>query len=150
MSQARFIALVAIGIFFCMVGLSPTHVPAQTDPPKKIQPEKTPPVKTKESKKDVAPTSKQLARAEAIGKGHSYDKHVVQGKEFPEVKSKDDFIQMISNILANPSHTKKLANNREAFYDRPSNTLVLVNPNARDKGTCFRPSAGKRYYDNLK
>jgi hypothetical protein len=101
-------------------------------------------------KPEKAPTSAQRKIAEAISKGHAYQKHVVDEELFPEVKSRADFAKLIAGVLANPTHTRKLSNDREAFYDQARNTLVLVNPRAKDRGTCFRPSAKKRYYDNLK
>ena len=71
-------------------------------------------------------------------------------KQFPECKTQDDFIQLIAKVLANATHHKKLENEREAFFDQKSNTIVIYNPRARDKGTCFRPRNGLKYYENLK
>jgi hypothetical protein len=96
------------------------------------------------------PTDAQLKIANAIAMGHSYEKHVVGEKLFPEVKSPDDFMGLIANVLANPTHHRKLENNREAYFDSKSNTIVIYNPHARDKGTCFRPRAGLKYFDGLK
>ena len=101
-------------------------------------------------KKGKEPTAAQLKIAKAIATGHSYDKHVVGEKLFPEVKSRDDFIELIAKVLANPSHHRNLENDREAYFDKKSNTIVIYNPHARDKGTCFRPRAGLKYYENLK
>jgi hypothetical protein len=101
-------------------------------------------------KKDKTPTAAQLKIADAISNGHSYQKHVVDEELFPEVKSKADFAKVIAGVLANPSHHKDLANEREAYYDQATNIIVIVNPHAKDRGTCFRPSGKKRYYDNLK
>ena len=103
------------------------------------------------------PTASQKAIAKKIGKGHSFQKHVVDGKEFDKLlkaKSRrdrqDEFIALIARVMANPTHSKKLARRREAFHDQANNILVIVDPNTRDNGTCFRPGARKRYYDNLK
>jgi len=96
------------------------------------------------------PTEEQLRAAEAIGNGHSYQKHVVDGKEFPKVKTREEFIKEIARVLANPSDSKKLTRGREAFYDEKANVLVIIDPRSKDEGTCFRPSAGKKYYDNLR
>ena len=85
-----------------------------------------------------------------MSEGHSYDKHVVEEKLFPDVKSKDEFAKVIGKVLANPTHHRKLENDREAYYDSKSNTIVIYNPHARDKGTCFKPRAGLRYFENLK
>ncbi len=103
------------------------------------------------------PTASQKAIAKKIGKGHSFQKHVVDGKEFDSLlkeKSRRDrqeeFISLIAKIMANPTHSKKLVRDREAFYDQANNVIVIVDPNSRDRGTCFRPNQKKRYYDNLK
>jgi len=104
----------------------------------------------KNDKKPKEPTADQLKIAKAIAKGHSYDKHVVGEKQFPEVKSIDDFIELIARILANPTHHRELENDREAYFDKKSNTIVIYNPHARDKGTCFRPRAGLKYFEGLK
>jgi hypothetical protein len=103
--------------------------------------------------KDEAPeltaaAIKKISRA--IAHGHAYEKHVVEEKLFPEVKSKDDFQEVIAKVLTRPTHHRKLTSDRQAFYDRKSNTIVIYNPRARDNGTCFRPNAGLRYYENLK
>jgi hypothetical protein len=96
------------------------------------------------------PTDAQLKIAKAIAMGHSYDKHVVGEKLFPEIKNRDEFIELISKVLANPTHHRELENDREAYFDKKSNTIVIYNPHARDKGTCFRPRAGLKYYEGLK
>jgi hypothetical protein len=96
------------------------------------------------------PTAAQLKVAKAIANGHAYEKHVVEEKLFPEVKSIDDFIELIANVLANPTHHRQLENDREAYFDNKSNTIVIYNPHARDKGTCFRPRTGLKYYEGLK
>jgi hypothetical protein len=97
-----------------------------------------------------APTEAQKKIASAIAAGHAYEKHVVTEKQFPKVKSQEDFRDLIAQLIANPTHHKKLENGREAFYDKQSSTIVIYNPRAKDKGTCFRPSAGLNYFRNLK
>src|SRR5436190_24349359 len=67
------------------------------------------------------PTAKQLKIAEAIANGHSYDKHVVKEKLFPEVKDREDFAKLIGNVIANAPHYKDLENDRAAYYDQKSN-----------------------------
>jgi hypothetical protein len=104
----------------------------------------------KKDKKTNEPTPAQVRTAKAIAAGHSYEKHVVDEKLFPEVKTRDGFAELIAKVLANPTHHRALENDREAYYDRKSNTIIIYNPHARDKGTCFRPNAGLRYFDNLK
>jgi hypothetical protein len=104
----------------------------------------------KKDRKLKEPTAFQLKIAKAIANGHSYEKHVVEEKQFPEVKSTDDFMESIARVLANPTHHRKLENDREAYFDNKSNTIVICNPHARDKGTCFRPRAGLKYFERLK
>jgi hypothetical protein len=96
------------------------------------------------------PTAAQKKIANAIANGHAYEKHVVDEKLFPEVKSVKEFADVIGKVLANATHHRDLENDREAYYDRPSNTIVIYNPRAKDKGTCFRPRNGLKYYENLK
>jgi hypothetical protein len=104
----------------------------------------------KKDRKLKEPTAAQLKIARAIARGHSYEKHVVGEKLFPEVRSVEDFIELIANVLANPTHHRKLENDREAYFDNKSRTIVIYNPHARDKGTCFRPRAGLKYFQGLK
>jgi len=102
------------------------------------------------NKKPKEPTAAQLKIAKAIASGHSYEKHVVEEKLFPEVKNRDDFTELIGKILSNPTHHRQLENDREAYFDNKSNTIVIYNPHAKDRGTCFRPRAGLKYYEGLK
>jgi hypothetical protein len=96
----------------------------------------------KKDKKLKEPTAAQLKIAKAIAMGHAYEKHVVEDKLFPEVKNRDDFMELIAKVLANPTHHRELEKDREAYFDTKSDTIVIYNPHARDKGTCFRPRAG--------
>src|SRR6516165_10349158 len=104
----------------------------------------------KKDKKFKEPTATELKIAKAIASGHAYEKHVVEEKLFPEVKSRDEFIEVIAKVLANPTHHRELENDREAYFENKSNTIVIYNPHARDKGTCFRPRAGLKYFEGLK
>jgi pyocin large subunit-like protein len=104
----------------------------------------------KKDTKPKEPTAAQKKIAKAIGNGHAYEKHVIEEKLFPEVKSEKEFIELIAKVLANPTHHRELENKREAFYDNKSNTIIIYNPRAKDNGTCFRPRAGLKYYENLK
>ena len=104
----------------------------------------------KQDKKVKEPTAAQLKIAKAIATGHAYEKHVVEEKLFPEVKNRGDFTDVIAKVLANPTHHRDLENDREAYFDKKSNTIVIYNPHARDNGTCFRPRAGLKYFEGLK
>jgi vesicle coat complex subunit len=96
------------------------------------------------------PNAAQRKIAKAIAHGHAYEKHVIEEKLFPEVKSEKDFMELIGKVLANPTHHRELENEREAFYDSKSNTIVIYNPRAKDNGTCFRPRWRLKYYQGLK
>jgi hypothetical protein len=104
----------------------------------------------KKDKKLKEPTAAQLKIAKAIAGGHAYEKHVVEEKLFPEVTSTSDFVEVIARVLANPTHHRELENDREAYFDNKSNTIVIYNPHARDRGTCFRPRNGLKYFEGLK
>jgi hypothetical protein len=86
----------------------------------------------------------------AIAHGHSYQKHVIDENLFPAIKSKEDFQELIAKVLTKPTHHRNLENDRQAFYDKKTNTIVIYNPHAKDNGTCFRPNAGLKYFENLK
>lgn len=86
--------------------------------------------------------------AQTIPNGHAYHKHVQQQREFPEINSVGDFATLIDTIINSPAEHKALSGGREAFWDG-KDTVVIYNPKAGDKGTCFRPTAGKTYFDNL-
>lgn len=96
------------------------------------------------------PTAAQKKIAVAISGGHSYQKHVVDEKQFPDIKSQEEFGELIAKVIANATNHRELENGREAYYDKNINVIVIYNPKARDKGTCFKPSAGIRYFQNLK
>ena len=104
----------------------------------------------KKDKKLKEPTAAQLKIAKAIAGGHAYEKHVVEEKLFPEVKSTSDFVDVIAKVLANPTHHRELENDREAYFDKTSNTIVIYSPHAKDRGTCFRPRNGLKYFEGLK
>jgi len=104
----------------------------------------------KKDKRLKEPTPSQLKIARAIARGHAYEKHVVEEKLFPEAKNPSDFAEVIAKVLANPTHHRELENDRAAYFDNKSNTIVIYNPHARDKGTCFRPRAGLSYFKGLK
>jgi len=85
--------------------------------------------------------------AEQIASGHAWAKHKA---EFPECATVSEFAEHIDHVLTNPTATKKLAKGRQAFWHSKSKTIVILDPTSNDKGTAFRPSGGKAYFDNLK
>ncbi|MES1223575.1 MAG: hypothetical protein ABUT20_49220 [Bacteroidota bacterium] len=84
--------------------------------------------------------------AERIGNGHAWGKHK---SEFPEIKTQDEFKELIDKIMTSPgSLHKKLLRGREAWFDTKTNTVVIKDPNSTDGGTMFRPKDGVKYFNN--
>ncbi|MCI5141135.1 MAG: hypothetical protein D3909_05295 [Candidatus Electrothrix sp. ATG1] len=96
-----------------------------------------------------------------IGKHDSYRKHVVgqrnrgvvtdlftdKQKFIQElgINGRDKFKQHLEKILKDPSTISfRATNDREIYYSRHTNTMVIYNPHSEDKGTCWRPRKGER------
>ncbi len=114
----------------------------------------------------VAPMVQRFRRppdgtAEAIGYGHAYKKHVIEQAEFPEVTNNKGFNKneldhpnnkaiftrlIVANVINHPDEHKRLLYGRHAFWKK--DTIVFYDPHHWDKGTCFRPTRGKAYYDD--
>jgi filamentous hemagglutinin len=92
------------------------------------------------------PTPEILREAQAIANGHAFNDH--RG-EFPEIENREEFAQLIDDIMNNPSEVKPLSNGRTAYWDATSNTLVIKDPGDIDGGTAFRPTERKNYFDRL-
>ena len=88
------------------------------------------------------------AQAGTIAGGHSYQKHVVDQKEWGDPPmTRQAFTPIVAGVMNNPDSSKNLSGGRKAYWK--GGVVVIYNPNAGDKGTCFKPNAGKSYYDNL-
>jgi hypothetical protein len=102
----------------------------------------------RERTKKALDWAEKIARiAEQISAGHAFKKHVVEQDEFPGVKSRQDFRDLIAKILKNPTEWKRLEGGRSAYWDKETGTVVVRDPRHPDGGTAFRPDRGKRYYD---
>jgi len=101
--------------------------------------------------------------AATIAGGHAFHKHVEGERQFvagarvaglpyggPEIAAPAAFQKLLLSILIRPSAEKALANRRHAYWDGATGTVVIVNRNAGDCGTAFRPDAGKVYFDRLR
>ena len=84
-----------------------------------------------------------------IAAGHAYDKHVVAERQFPGIASRAAFATRIQGIIEHPTAFRPLSSGRTAYWDAASGAVVIVNPHDRDGGTCFKPRAGRAYFDNL-
>lgn len=87
------------------------------------------------------------ASAPTIAAGHAYSKHVVTQKEWgdPPMK-KSAFAPIVADVMNNPDASKALQNGRKAYWK--GDIIVIYDPSSGDKGTCFKPTMGKKYYDN--
>ena len=85
--------------------------------------------------------------AEKIARGHAYQKHVIERGEFPEIKSPSEFEALIVDVMKNPESIRVLPRDRVAYWK--GDVLVIVDPNRLDWGTAFRPTPGRRYFDEL-
>jgi len=105
----------------------------------------------KPSQASVEAALKDLSQARAkvsaaIANGHAFDSHAT---EFG-VTTRSALQDAVQSTLENSSTLhRNLARGRSAFYNPSSNTLVIVNPADRDRGTAFRPSGGVNYFNRL-
>jgi hypothetical protein len=89
--------------------------------------------------------------AEQIARGHAYTKHVVERDDFPEIKSREEFAELIGGIMIDPlSITKQLRDGRQAFWNELSGTVVILDLMAEDGGTAYRPDCGRDHFRLLR
>jgi RHS repeat-associated protein len=81
-----------------------------------------------------------------IANGHAFGKH---GEEFG-AETPDELAEIIDDTIENPTHSAELEEDRSAYYDEKSNTLVIVDPNSPDGGTVYKPYDGIKGFDKLK
>jgi len=84
-----------------------------------------------------------------IAGGHALGKHLPEFKHLG-IESQDDFAKHIESVINNPTQTKALRNDRTAFMDNSTNTIVIHDPNSKDGGTAFiREKDTKGYFNSL-
>jgi len=83
-----------------------------------------------------------------VANGHAYNLHVIDRGEFPEINNRQEFADLIDDIIQRPDENKALTGGRHAYWK--DDTVVITNPRDPDGGTAFRPTRGKAYYDNLR
>ncbi len=86
----------------------------------------------------------QLAGEEIAG-GHAFDKHVLSKGEYPGVTSRQEFAQIIEDVIMN-GEMRTLSGGRTAYWK--DGTVVIGNPNSADGGTAYRPDKGYDYFLN--
>ncbi len=87
----------------------------------------------------------QLA-AEEISGGHAFVKHVVEQGEFPGVRTRAEFAQVIEDVIIN-GEPRGLSGGRTAYWR--GGVVVIRNPGVVDGGTAFVPRDGYAYFLGL-
>jgi hypothetical protein len=104
--------------------------------------------RTREQTKKALDRAAKIAKiAEQIAAGHAYDKHVVEKRDFPWIRNRQDFQDFIERVMRNPTETRPLKDGRSAYWDEATGTVVVRDPKHPDGGTAFRPRDGKYHYD---
>ena len=94
--------------------------------------------------------ARQAEVADKIANGHAFEKHVIERLEFPGVRTPAELAGIVRSVLSSRgSLVRDLQNGRSAFYDRSTNTLVIVHPTRSDLGTVYRPTDGEAYFNSL-
>jgi RHS repeat-associated protein len=86
---------------------------------------------------------RQLASEEIAG-GHAFLKHVVERGEFPGIRTRRQFAELIETVMEKPTHTRELSAGRTAYWR--DGVVVIRNRRAGDGGTAFVPRHGLRYF----
>jgi filamentous hemagglutinin len=73
----------------------------------------------------------------------------VAERQFPGIASRAAFATLIQGIIDHPTASRPLSSGRTAYWDAASGAVVIANPHDRDGGTCFKPRAGRPYFDHL-
>jgi hypothetical protein len=92
-----------------------------------------------------------LARefAEQISSGYAFQVHVLEADDFPEIKSREEFADLIFQVLTDPASARRdLLEGREAYWSDVHETVVILD-RMSDGGTAFRPRKGKSYFRGL-
>ena len=85
--------------------------------------------------------------ADAISKGHAFEKHVVWKGEFRGVRTRSEFAEVIRSVISNAEkngYVRQLERGRTAYWD--NGVIVIHSPSAIDHGTAFVPDEGIRRF----
>jgi hypothetical protein len=86
----------------------------------------------------------RLAAEELAGTdGHAFQKHVVEQGEFPGIRTRAQFSNMIEDVILNGE--RRVRSDGASAYWR-NGIIVIRNPGSRDGGTVFAPKEGYRYF----
>ncbi len=80
-----------------------------------------------------------------IANGHAYDKHVLFKGEFPGIRTRQQFLEVITEAILQGERKSGLERGRSGFW--LDGVLVVCDPNHPDEGTAFAPDEGRTYFD---
>jgi len=86
-------------------------------------------------------TGQELAGAD----GHAFVKHVVQQGEFPGIRTRAEFSNLVQDVVLH-GEMRILSKGRTAYWR--NGVVVIRNANAADGGTAFAPKGGYSYFIN--
>ncbi len=95
-----------------------------------------------------AALDRAIENAAANAVDHGYDKHVIQGDEFPEIGSQAQ-LQLLAQDVIKSGQIKTAPDGRAGFYQPSTNTLVIINTRNPTDSTIFRPPPRRQYFDQL-
>ena len=97
---------------------------------------------------DVSTPGVLNPEANDIANGHAFPKH---RNEFPGIETREDFAQKVDEVINDPTVEEKLNldNDRRAYWQDATGTLVIANPNDPDGGTMYKPDKGRQDFDEL-
>jgi hypothetical protein len=83
---------------------------------------------------------------------HEIAKHAFENhrEDFPRALTPGDVAETIKKIMKAPTRWSYVRDGRIAYWDRPSQTLVIVDPIPPHEGTAMKPTTGERYFDELR
>jgi len=72
---------------------------------------------------------------------HAWDKHVVDGPDFPDVQAEEDLRELLEDVIENATEWGYREDGAVYWYDDVTDTVVIKNPPGIG-GTTYRPDAG--------
>lgn len=90
--------------------------------------------------------------ATKIARGHAFTKHISDFSSLG-IRTSDQLAShadSIMNKVNGTSNMKYLERWRKAYWDDSTSTIVISDPNHVDLWTMFRPTAGKKYFNEIK
>jgi RHS repeat-associated protein len=94
---------------------------------------------------DVVTTGPAVAAAaDQISKGHAFVKHVVERGEFPAIRTRAQFADVIERTMSKAEYVRQLSNGRTGYWK--DGVVVIRNPGTSDGGTAFVPKQGLDYF----